>query len=205
MSYTPPWQPIRGMGNHRTHIKEPTDTYIPWKPNSVITQIQLYKWVHSLENFQNQTVIAELYGYLFYNFRKITKRDLGMTVVQAVRYNPRKLKGVTLNNPIVCSTYMIQDADDLKFGLEWMICTWLHKCKDTEDPKMILDFLDEMATCEEDKIDQLYMQPLGPWWDYFSRKTSEWSWENVWEACEYKRENDQAGPTEAIRPNLTPL
>lgn len=204
MSFIPKWQPIRPDGDHRTHISEPTDKFVPWKPNNIIVQIQLYRWVHSLD-FQNQTVIAELHGFLFYKFKGITKKDLGTTMVQSTRYNPRKLKGVTINNPTVCSTYMIHNVDDLRYGLEWMICTWLHLAKDTKEPKAILDFLDEMASCDEEDINRLYLEPLGQWWDHLNKQTLSWDWVKIWDMGGYERESEMPAPRAAIRPALRQL
>ena len=204
MSILPAWQPIRPDGNYRTHIKAPSDKYIPWTPRNIIVQIQLYRWCHSMD-FQNQTIIADLHGFLFFNFPRVTKRDLGMAMVQATRYNPRKLKGETLNNPKPCSTYMIHNVDDLRYGLEWMICTWLHKAKGTKDSSAISNFLIDMATCDEKDIGPMYLDLLGPWWGQLTEQTLSWSWIKAWNDCEYENETEMAGPKAANRPALTSL
>lgn len=203
MSLLPEWQPIRPEGNHRTHIKSPTDIYLPWTPRNIIVQIQLYRWCHG-PDYQQQTIIDELWKYLFYNFHDITKRDLGMTVVQTTRYNPRILKGMTFNNPTPCSTYVFHTKEDISYGLEWMICTWIHKCSGTEDPKAVNEFLLEMASCDEEDIYDLYLEPLGQWWDWFNERSADWRWQRVWISCEYEMENQLAGPIRD-RPSLSTI
>lgn len=201
MSYIPPWQPIRPEGNHRTHIKAPTDTYMPWHIRNIIAQIQLYRWCHSID-YQQQTIIADLCPFLFAFFPQVKKRDMGMTIVQATRYNPRKLKGETLNNPKPASTYLFHDVNDLRYGLEWMICTWLHRAKDTDNPEYILNFLDEMAICDERDVSRLYLEPLGPWRDWFADRTTSWKWTKVWNDFGYSWEHEITAPKIGERPAL---
>ena len=92
-----------------------------------ICQMKLYRWCRS-EDFIEAPGCADLHDYLFTQTRlPVSKRHLGMCVVNALNYECRKLKGVTKDNPKMKQIYWFHYREELQYGLEYMICAWLRK------------------------------------------------------------------------------
>lgn len=124
--YVSKWQPRRedpeGVDYRTYHNERP---YVVTNPKNMVVQTALYRWTLSLD-FTLQVSQANLYDYLvgWLGDTGITKRHVGSTILQAVPYNPRILKGVTKNNPVACQTYVFHHREDLQYGLEWMLTVW---------------------------------------------------------------------------------
>lgn len=136
-------------------------------------QLILYRYAQSPEYIDTPS-ISELHEYLFEDYPSISKKLMGETLLQALRYDPRKLKGKTKDNPKACMIYHFINREDLIYGLEWMICTWLRKFLNDEaapgEPKIesssgLLRELDILATCTEEEFLEVYLYPIrdGKW------------------------------------------
>lgn len=137
-------------------------------PRNQMIQMMLYRYAQS-EEFTDTPSIDELHYYLFGDLPRISKKLLGETILQALKYNPRKLKGKTKDNPKACMIYHFFQREDLIYGLEWMICAWLRKfLNDTsapgeqsiDSPSALLGELDVLATCSEDEFNEIYLYPI---------------------------------------------
>lgn len=100
-------------------------------PN-MITQIQLYRYTFD-DHFATQIAISDLHNYLVGKVPFISKKHLGGAVLNALDYDPRKLKGVTKDNDKATMTYIFAGGPlELRYGLEWMICAWYRRFLMTE-------------------------------------------------------------------------
>jgi len=108
--------------------------------NSMQAQMHLYRWAMGLD-FVKVVCIEDLYHYLTSLGMDSTKRAMGISVSNAVRYKPQILKGVTRDNDKARSCYSINHHLDLAYGLEWQIATWL--------PQMIDDVTDRESFTAE--------------------------------------------------------
>jgi hypothetical protein len=161
----------------RTHISRPDAGYDLYDQRNIITQTKLYRWVKG--EFVNGTSIADLHGYLFWDLPTVSKRHLGSTILQAVAYNPRRLKGKTKDNPKACQTYVFFNPKDLEYGLEWMICIWIRRVTLANSVKEVEEALTELTEAEDRDLAGLFwipmMQPV-------VRETiREFDWEALWQ------------------------
>lgn len=121
-----PFQPERPKENlnYRTHIDKPTSTYDVYDPKNRLAQVRLYNFA-CMDMFPQQVAIEDVHAFLFFDHPQVTKRQMGRTILQALTYDPRKLKGVSKDHPKACMTYVIPDPVELRYGLEWMLSMWL--------------------------------------------------------------------------------
>ncbi len=133
-----------------------------------IVQMRLYRYCRS-DVFVTAPAISELHDYLFYNDEWITKKSLGEVILQSMRVNPRKLKGKTKDNEKAAVMYVFHRPEELQYGLEWQICTWLRNfLNDTgakghaivSGPDMMLEELDRMAFVSEREFEEMYINPI---------------------------------------------
>lgn len=148
--YLNPLQPIRDDSNlmFRTGPKVSQNQgklYRSCELPNMITQIQLYRWTFS-DCFTEQVTIGDLHEYLVGMVSFISKRHLGGAVLNALDYDPRKLKGVTKENDRARMTYVFAGGPlELRYGLEWMICAWYRRFLMSEGtPKGDLDTQDKI-------------------------------------------------------------
>lgn len=144
--------------------KNHTGRYQVTSPKNMIAQARLYRAVRKGE-IPNNAAIEEIYDYVFFDQPLVSKNLMGATVIRTVLFEPRRLKGVTKDNPRARSTYRFNDIKELEYGLEWMICTWLRKFLNEESapggkpvsgPEMMAEELDILANTHEDDYKVLY-------------------------------------------------
>lgn len=145
------------------------DRYVVTEPRNMIAQMRLYRAVRRGE-FVNDAAIDDLHSFIFYDSIDVSKRAMGMTVVRAVLYNPRRLKGVTKENDKACMIYTFHDLRELQYGLEWMICTWFRKFLNEivapdgktalSGPEAIDEELEILVNTEHDEYLGLYEQSV---------------------------------------------
>lgn len=187
--------------NYRTHIDKPEAKFKVFDPLNIACQIQLYRWTFS-DNFPSFVSIADLHDYLFFSqYRAVSKRNLGTVILQAVTYNPRKTKGITIGNPIACAGYAIYDRLELRYGLEWMISMWLPKVDiEIVDRKTAEKSFNEMAACSEVDVRGLFFEPiLDP---SIRQNLKDYSWAELWNHPGYMWETEVervVAPTEPRR------
>jgi hypothetical protein len=118
-------QPIRDKANqfqYRTWPKE--GRYIVSAVPNVIVQTGLYRYSFT-SDWSPMVGVADLHDCLFGDIFEISKRHVGGTIIRSVGYNARKLKGALKDGTKAVQTYCITNPEDLRYGLEWMICAWL--------------------------------------------------------------------------------
>lgn len=147
-------------------------------PRSMIAQSRLYRFVRSGQ-MQNGSAIADIHDYLFHDVPLVSKKIMGMTVVQTTMYNPRSLRGISKiveKNTVV---YMFNTMLDFQYGLEWQICTWLRNfLNDTaapggtpiSGPDVITEELDMLASATDENYKEVYEDLF---WD-FKMKEPDW-------------------------------
>ena len=163
--YPNQYQPKRGIIDQngdalsfRTYISSPDSGYDPYDLRNIICQTLLYRWVK--DEFVNGTSIADLHGYLFRDHPTVSKRHLGSTILQAVAYNPRKLKGQTKSNPRARMIYVFHNPKDLEYGLEWMICIWIRRVTLADNPQEVGEALTELSETENENLASLFWDPM---------------------------------------------
>lgn len=202
-----PWQPERpeetedGQPLHyRTHITHRTSTYDVYNPLNMTAQVRLYRWSRS-KDFVDYVSINELFHFLFWNNLEISKRQMGRTIIQSLIYDPRKVKGVTKNNPKIKKCYMIQHPEELQYGLEWMISMWIWRLDTTNPSKeKTLEFLDDMAALTEQEATEIWIDPLfQP--DSWVKDPIRLDWNSIWDKHEMQEQRVAgAVPTEERPP-----
>lgn len=185
--YPNQYQPKRGIVDQygealsfRTYISFPKSEYDLFDLRNIICQTLLYRWVKN--EFVNWTPIADLHGYLFWDHPTVSKRHLGSTILQAVAYDPRKLKGQTKNNPRACMTYVFQNPKDLEYGLEWMICIWIRRVALANSSKNVEDALTELAETNSEDLISLFWDPMMQ--SVVRATIRDFDWEALWEQHE---------------------
>lgn len=137
-------------------------------PHNMIAQARMYRFVRSGE-MVNHIAISEMYDYLFYDTPMISKKQMGMLVIQTTIYNPRVLLGLSKINDKNRVIYRFASLLEFQYGLEWMICTWLRKfLNDTAapgaapvlGPDMMSDELDILANCPDEEYKDVYEEML---------------------------------------------
>lgn len=161
----------------RTHMSKPLAKYNVYDLSNIISQTMLYRWV--IHEFKNRVPIAELHGYLFYNQPDVSKRHLGLTIAQAVPYDPCLLVGKRKDNPKACKTYVFQNPKDLEYGLEWMISIWLRKVTLAESVEDMEHELNQLANDEEKDLPGLYWNPFME--PVIQESLQEFDWVKIWE------------------------
>ncbi|WP_271951736.1 hypothetical protein [Ruegeria faecimaris] len=185
--YPNQYQPKRGIIDQngealsfRTYISFPDSQYDLFDLRNIICQTLLYRWVKS--EFVNGTPIADLHGYLFWDHPTVTKRQLGSTILQAVTYDPRKLKAQTKANPKACMTYVFHNPKDLEYGLEWMICIWIRRVTLANSTKEVEEALTELSETNSEDLASLFWEPM---MQPVVRETiRDFDWEALWERHE---------------------
>lgn len=146
-----------------------------------ICQIQLYRWTFD-EGFIQYPSINELYEYLITSVGLTSsKGHFGRTVTNALDYNPRKLKGVTLDNPKACQIYTFRNELDLRYGLEYQICSWLrrflkdHSAPGEEEP-VLEEELAFLGSCSWEECQEIYINPM---MEFNARQYEEPKWKEL--------------------------
>lgn len=156
--------------------------YRTTEPPNRFCQMMLYRWCRG-DDFVESPACGELFHYLIARHRfAASKKHFGATIVNALDYECRKLKGVTKDNPVVRQLYYFENPLELQYGLEYMICSWLRKfLKDQsapgsdpitgpEDMEMELDILAQSSWKD---FEEVYVQPqLGL--DAWTAKEPDW-------------------------------
>ncbi|TMV12603.1 hypothetical protein [Arenibacterium halophilum] len=183
IKYPNEYQPRRPISDEngeplwfRTHISRPDAGYDLYDQRNIIAQVKLYRWVKS--EFVNGVSISALHGYLFQDHPTVSKRHLGSTILQAVAYDPRKLKGVTKNNPKACMTYFFHNAKDLEYGLEWMICIWIRRVVLADNMKEVEEALTELTEAQDEDLASLYWDPIMQ--PVVRATIREFNWKSLW-------------------------
>lgn len=132
-------------------------------------QMQLYRWCRG-PDFVLYPGIGDLFQYLITDVNlPASKGHFGRTITNALDFNPRKLKGVTKDNPKAAQIYTFNSAEELQYGLEYQICAWLrHFLNDLAAPgskpvsghEMMQEELDLLASTPWNDYHQLYIQPM---------------------------------------------
>lgn len=195
MNWNPYHVPRNTEGFHpRTHISDPYEGYqIFQKPNRVC-QLKLYHWCRSID-YVNGVSIADLHKFLFYNNSYVSKNHLGRTVLQAVSYDPRTLKGKTKVNPRARMIYTFRNREDLQYGLEWMLSMWIWRITDDEEvmkqrtiperQNRLAKIFEQLARDEEDIVDSYWVagtEEMG------NRKNPDWP--SIWAKYQMISEDD---------------
>lgn len=103
------------------------DRFTVTHPYNMIAAARLYRGVRRGE-IPNFVAISDLYDFYFGTKQYgLSKRTMGAVVVRTVRYNPRKLLGLSKNNDKMRVIYAFGHMKEFEYGLEWMICTWLRR------------------------------------------------------------------------------
>lgn len=179
---------------YRTHVSKPTAVFPLLNSDNIISSVALYRWLHS-DDYLNGVGLGALAEFLEYDYQFSTKRAIGSSINQALRYDPRVMKGVTQENPRAQWTLVLPSRWDLIFGLEWMLCIWLQEVV----PNQPLDStLKELVECDTEDLPGLFLKPLGEL--TASGEVTNINWEHYW------TENDLC-PEEYIkeRPRDRPL
>lgn len=156
--------------------------YRTTEPASRFAQMMIYRWCRS-DDFVNAPGCGELYDYLIVrNHLPVTKKQFGSTIVNALDYECRKLKGITKDNDKVRQLYYFESQLELQYGLEYMLCSWLRKflndqsapgsnsINTPEDMEMELDMLASASWAE---FNEIYLAPnRGP--DAWTAKEPDW-------------------------------
>jgi hypothetical protein len=185
--YPNQYQPKRGIIDQngealsfRTYISSPDSGYDLFDLRNIICQTLLYRWVKS--EFVNGAPIADLHGYLFWEHPTVAKRHLGSTILQAVAYNPRKLKGQTKSNPKACMTYVFHNPKDLEYGLEWMICIWIRRVTLANSAKEVEEAFTELSETNHEGLANLFWDPMMQ--PVVHATIQDFDWEALWEQHE---------------------
>lgn len=141
--------------------------YLVTDQRNMVAQLRLYRAVRR-GLIPNHVSIDELHNYLFYDYPLITKKVMGATVIRTTMYDPRRLKGVTKNNPKACMLYSFHDMLEFEYGLEWMICTWLRNFLNAESapkdhiagPERMEEELDILVNTDDEDVIDVYETPL---------------------------------------------
>lgn len=152
---------------------------------SMLTQCRLYRYATSGE-VPPVIGINDLYQYVFHDIKNvISKVQMGYVAVATTAYETRKLlNNAQVTKPTTC--YVFNHPDELQYGLEWMICTWLRgfynsrpgdRLSGPEDMLLALQKLAEMNEGE-------YLQFEEDLFNYNSQQELDWR-----TLCEGRSEN----------------
>jgi hypothetical protein len=154
----------------------------------LVGQLELYRFARTVEpeEFKGLMPIADFYESAL-GHTGVGKRVLGRLVVAALDYNPRHLKGATveLGNKIT-SCYSIAHPLALAYGLEWMLGTWYRKFfNSVREP-------DDQVTSLEAEFDFLANASPEEWKEVISwvpqieQTFVRIDWDNVWKTLGWK-------------------
>lgn len=197
-AYFIPNQPIRDpLYNFRTHITRPNSNYDPFHDDARLCQIVLYRGCHAGEVISGAS-IDDFHGYFFFDYPSVTKKRMGDVVINAVLYNPRKLKGVTISNPQKAKMiYVFQDILDLQYGLEWQICSWVYKTHRPKSEEEMEGHLRNLVRFTMENIEEEYLA---------KRPDKKIDWQKVWtEQKLFSQDELLSNPKRAERPRLKSL
>lgn len=146
------------------------DNFIVTSQYNMISAVRLYRGVRRGE-IPNFVAISDLHNFIFPgNSHGLSKKTMGAVVIRTVRYNPRKLLGVSKKNGKPRVIYAFGHLLEFQYGLEWMICTWLRKfLNDTLALKgqhvvsghsMMSDELDKIVEVDDIKFEEFYITNL---------------------------------------------
>lgn len=207
-----PYMPIRptlspeGISlNYRTYPSKDKLLFNITEPDYVIIQLELYRWAMNQDPKEMPEMIAaaDFHDNLL-GHTDISKRKLGKALLEILSYDPRRLKGATVelgNKAAMC--YSIKHPLEVAYGLEWMICMWFRRYfnpirtaeherealrkepdYDSLSPiitvKVMHDELDFLATCApEEFMDVLgHVDEIG--------KLPRIKWDAVWDNCGWR-------------------
>ena len=132
----------------RYHKEKVKITFDPILPDSIRAQCYIYRWARSLD-YAPGVPIGELADFL-----GIGKRHMGMCVSQALMYDAKRMKVGTVDGRVPKNTWTLCPiyVEELIYGLEWQICSWLHQCirKKSSD---LEEELDELSLSSRSEVE----------------------------------------------------
>lgn len=160
---------------------------------NIITSARLYRAVRR-GDIPNFVGIQDLHDFCFPDkIYGLSKKTMGAVVIRTVRYNPRKLLGVSKTNDKPRVLYAFGHMKEFEYGLEWMICTWLRKFlnesrslrgdRAVSGPDMVDAELTRMVECSDSTFNQEYEKLLWqfrmdePDWRTIAANLEEPKWE----------------------------
>lgn len=141
-------------------------------PTHRMAQMALYRWTYDEASFVNVSSCADLYDTLIGGVelcRIVSKRAFGSTIVNAMDYECRRLVGVSKDNPKIKQVYHFWSAEELRYGLEYMICPWLRKFLNDQrapgepelvGPEIMAEELDMLGGSDESTWKEMYLEPM---------------------------------------------
>lgn len=162
---------------------------------TMITAARLYRAVRR-GDIPNFVAVSDLHEFLFKDqLYDISKKTMGSVIIRTVRYNPRKLLGISKKNEKPRVIYAFNHMLELQYGLEWMICTWLRKflnewlAPKSDNPVLGPDRMSEELDIMvgSDDMDYVELYEKGLWkfymdepdWSQIAAGLSEPDWEVV--------------------------
>lgn len=138
-------------------------------PMNRICQLMLYRWSRS-DDFVEAPSCRDLYNFLIAE-RKLPPsiRAFGQTIINALDYECRKLKGVSKSNDKMRQIYFFESRYELQYGLEYMICAWLRNFLNASlapgaapisGPEEVAEELDILCTTPSKDFAEVYIEPL---------------------------------------------
>ncbi len=145
-----------------------TRTYNTCQASHRLAQMVLYRWTFS-EEFVSAPGCGDLYEYLVKGNglpKIVSRKAFGGTIVNALDYECRKLKGISKTNDKVLQVYHFGDPYELRYGLEYMICAWLRRFLKTQSASG-----DEAALSGPDvmqqELEMLVSSDQRNWWEIY--------------------------------------
>lgn len=136
--------------------KDRKTIYDPQTPTVIVSQLIVYRWSRSLD-FVRAVPTGNLYDFLFHDVTAPkSKIFMGSTIIQAPDYNCRIIDR-TNDGAVRC--YFFENREDLTYGLEWMICSWLVRLFALQSEEATDDLLEEIATCDENFLQEKFLSP----------------------------------------------
>lgn len=148
------------------------DNFVVTSPTNMIASARLYRETRR-GNIPNFVACSDLHDFCFPDGHVgLGKRTMGSVIIRTVRYNPRKLLGVSKKNDKMRQIYAFAHMAEFEFGLEWMICTWLRKFLNdhvaqkgdvVSGPDRMDAELSILANCSDEEFVSIYEEPL---WEF---------------------------------------
>ena len=116
----------------------------------------LYNW--STNEFQNRIIAKHLHQYLFGEFtfgpeKIVSPKTLGRVILQSTVYDPRLIVIYDFTKTV---TYHFWHQNDLAYGLEWMLTSWLQQLPSvTKTPVGILEAFEKIQNDQYYFIDEV--------------------------------------------------
>lgn len=137
-----------------------------------LAQMVLYRWTFS-EEFVSTPGCGDLYEYLVKGQglpKVVSLKAFGSTVINALNYECRRLKGISKDNDKVRQVYHFGDPYELRYGLEYMICAWLRRFLKTQSasgdeaalsgPHVMQQELEILVNSDQREWWELYVTPM---------------------------------------------